>query len=109
MTLNSSVPALESLLSSISSSNTLYLDLEGYNLSRNGTISFIALLVHPQEVIRTIDVLAPGALSFTTASHNGKTLKSILEDPNTPKCLWDVRKDADALVGSLSCWSRWGD
>lgn len=44
-----------------------------------------------------IDVLALGKEAFTTASNNGKTLKSILEDPNIPKCAWDVRNDADAL------------
>ena len=36
-------------------------------------------------------------LSFTTASDDGKTLKSILEDPDIPKCLWDVLNDVDAL------------
>lgn len=44
-----------------------------------------------------IDVLALGKEAFATASNNGKTLKSILEDPNIPKCAWDVRNDADAL------------
>jgi hypothetical protein len=81
---------LEAFLSSVPPSSTLYLDLEGNCLSRHGTISLIAVLIYPQGVVRLIDV-------FTKASNNGKTLKSILEDPDIPKCAWDVRNDADAL------------
>ena len=96
-TLISSVPELEAFLSSIPPSSTLYLDLEGNSLSRYGTISLITILIHPQRVVRLIDVLVLGKSAFTAASNNGKTLKSIFEDPDIPKCAWDVRNDADAL------------
>ena len=85
------------MASSIPPSSTLYLVLEGNCLSRHGTISLITILIYPQRVVRIIDVLVLGKLAFTTASNNGKTLKSILEDPDIPKCAWDVRNDADAL------------
>jgi len=78
-------------------SSTIYLDLEGNCLSRHGTISLVTVLIHPQRVVRLIDVLVLGKRAFTTASNNGKTLKSILEDTDIPKCTWDVRNDADAL------------
>ncbi|KAI9848551.1 MAG: hypothetical protein M1837_007220 [Sclerophora amabilis] len=96
-TLVSSVSELTTFLSSIPPASTLYLDLEGTCLSRYGTISLVTVLIHPQGVVRVIDVLALGELAFTTTSENGKSLKSILEDPGIPKCLWDVRNDADAL------------
>ena len=96
-TLISSVPELEVFLSSISSSSTIYLDLEGNCLSRHGTISLITVLIYPQRVVRLVDVFVLGTQAFTTTSANGKTLKSILEDPNIPKVAWDVRNDADAL------------
>ena len=96
-TLISSVPELEAFLSSIPRSSIIYLDLEGSSLSRHGTVSLIAVLIHPQRVVRLIDVFVLGTAAFTTASNNGKTLKSILEDPDIPKCAWDVRNDADAL------------
>ncbi|KAI5465120.1 hypothetical protein BGZ63DRAFT_402018 [Mariannaea sp. PMI_226] len=48
-------------------------------------------------MVRLIDVLSLGKSAFTTISTNGRPLKSILEDPNIPKCFWDVRNDADAL------------
>jgi exonuclease 3'-5' domain-containing protein 1 len=97
LTLISAVPELEAFLSSIPPSSTLYLDLEGNCLSRHGTITLITILIHPQRVVRLIDVLVLGNLAFTTASNNGKNLKSIFEDPDIPKCAWDVRNDADAL------------
>lgn len=96
-TLISSVPELKAFLSSIPPSCTLYLDLEGNNLSRHGTISLITILLHPQKTVHLIDVLTLGTTAFTTPSNNAKTLKSILEDLNIPKCIWDVRNDADAL------------
>ena len=96
-TLISSVPELEAFLSSIPPSSTIYLDLEGNCLNRHGTISLIAVLIYPQRLVRLIDIFVLGKPAFTTASKNGKTLKSILEDPDIPKCAWGVRNDADAL------------
>ncbi|KAK2760163.1 hypothetical protein FQN54_002230 [Arachnomyces sp. PD_36] len=96
-TLISSTPDLKAFLSSLPTPSTLYLDLEGKSLSRFGTISLITILVHPQKVVRLIDVTTLGKSAFTTAADNNRSLKSILEDPDTPKYIWDVRNDADAL------------
>lgn len=93
----SSVPELEDFLSSILPSDTIYVDLEGNRLSRHGTISLVTLLIHPSIVVRIIDILALGSTAFTTPSKSGKSLKSMLEDSSIPKCIWDVRNDADAL------------
>jgi len=48
-------------------------------------------------VVRLIDVLVLGKQAFTMVSNNRKTLKFILEDPDIPKCAWDVRNDTDVL------------
>lgn len=93
---------LQGFLSTIRTSDTLYLDFEGFNLSRHGTISVITILVHPSNEIRLIDVVMLGSQAFTTASKDGKTLRSVLEDQNVSKYIWDVRNDADAL------WSKYG-
>ncbi|KAF3068381.1 hypothetical protein GL218_08249 [Daldinia childiae] len=92
-----SLPDLLIFLSSITLFSTLYLDFEGKNLSRNGTLTILTVLVYPTQVISLIDIQTLGTSAFTTSSTNGKTLKAILEDPLTPKCIWDVRNDADAL------------
>ncbi|ROV92196.1 hypothetical protein VMCG_09295 [Cytospora schulzeri] len=93
----SSVTELTAFLSSIPRGSTLYLDLEGENLSRHGTITLVTILVHPQNITAIIDVLTLGTSSFNTSSANGRSLKSILEDPSIPKCIWDLRNDTDAL------------
>ncbi|KAK8029416.1 hypothetical protein PG993_010707 [Apiospora rasikravindrae] len=99
-TLISSGTDLEVFISSIPKSSTLYLDLEGHCLGRHGTISLMTILLHPQGLARIIDVLSLGKAAFSTVSKDGKSLKSILEDSAVPKCLWDVRNDADALWAS---------
>ena len=88
---------LKDFLSSISSSNTLYVDLEGYKLSRHGTISLITIMLYPEKTVRLIDVVALESQAFSVASSTGKTLKSIFEDASIAKRIWDVRNDADAL------------
>lgn len=93
---------LQAFLSTIRTSDTLYLDFEGFNLSRHGTISVITILVHPSNEIRLIDVVMLGSQAFSTASKDGKTLRSVLKDQNVLKYIWDVRNDADAL------WSKYG-
>ena len=96
-TLISSLPDLLDFLSSIPSSSTLYLDLEGKNLSRTGTLSLMTVLVHSTQATSNIDVQTLGNSTFTAPNANGKTLKTILENPHTPKYFWDFRNDADAL------------
>ncbi|KAI1803435.1 ribonuclease H-like domain-containing protein [Daldinia bambusicola] len=93
----SSLPDLLIFLSSITPYSTLYLDFEGKNLCRNGTLTLITALVYPTKVTGLIDIQTLGASAFTTSSLIGKTLKAILEDPLIPKYFWDVRNDADAL------------
>jgi exonuclease 3'-5' domain-containing protein 1 len=74
------------------------LDLEGKNLCRHGTLTLMTVLVHPAGSTAVIDVQTLGGSAFTTrGGAEGRTLKDILQDPNVPKLLWDVRNDADAL------------
>lgn len=107
---------------------SLYIDLEGAKLSRNGSIALLSLYVLPKETVYLIDIHTLGARAFstittaTTASattplattlttEDSKnpvtTLKSILESPAIPKVFFDVRNDSDALFShyaiSLSC------
>lgn len=88
---------LKIFLSSIRPAYTIYLDLEGKNPSRDGTLTLATMLIQPQNVTRVIDVLSLGESAFDIESEEGTSLKSILEDPDIPKSVWDVRNDADAL------------
>lgn len=94
-------PALKEFLSSIQPASTLYVDLEGKDLSRHGILTLITILVQPHNVTRVVDVLSLEHSAFSIESDDGTSLKSILEDPAIPKYVRDVRNDADAL------WARY--
>jgi exonuclease 3'-5' domain-containing protein 1 len=79
---------------------TMYIDLEGVNLCREGSISILTLLIDtgvPTRRVGLIDVHTLGAQAFNTAGAKRKTLKDILQDEKIPKVFFDVRNDSDAL------------
>jgi exonuclease 3'-5' domain-containing protein 1 len=76
---------------------SLYVDLEGINLSRHGSISILQLHVLPTDKTYLVDVHTLGAEAFSTVAKNGHTLKSILESEQISKAFFDIRTDSDAL------------
>lgn len=58
---------------------SLYLDLEGVNLCRHGTLTIMQLFVAPQNHAYLIDVYVLGEAAFSTKGANGQTFKDILE------------------------------
>jgi exonuclease 3'-5' domain-containing protein 1 len=76
---------------------SLYLDLEGVNLSRHGSISILQIYVLPTHRTYLVDVHTLQAAAFTTAGRRGQTLQNILESAALPKAFFDVRNDSDAL------------
>lgn len=78
---------------------SLYIDLEGNNLSRNGTLSLITVLVEPRHTVHLVDVTGLGKDTFDTAGSDGRTLRRILESQEIVKVFFDIRNDSDALFG----------
>ena len=78
-------------------SPSLYLDLEGINLGRNGTISIITLYVPPWSTIYLLDIFTLGSAAFSTPGPKSKTFRSILESASIPKAFFGCRSDLDAL------------
>lgn len=76
---------------------SLYVDLEGNDLSRHGTLSLITILVEPRHTVHLIDVKTLGTAAFTTSDSNGKTIQQILESETVIKVFFDIRNDSDAL------------
>jgi exonuclease 3'-5' domain-containing protein 1 len=79
---------------------TMYIDLEGVNLCREGSLSILTLLIDtgiPNMRACLIDVYSLGLQAFNTTGIKGKTLKDILQDGKIPKVFFDVRNDSDAL------------
>lgn len=85
----------------------LFLDLEGINLSRHGSISILQILIPTTESVFIIDVHTLKGKVFETPSHSGLKLKEVLESNKIPKVFFDVRNDSDALYAhfqiSLQC------
>ncbi|KAE8360863.1 hypothetical protein BDV27DRAFT_161282 [Aspergillus caelatus] len=76
---------------------SLYLDLEGTNLSRHGSISILQISVLPHNRTYLIDIHMLKENAFAKAASNGQTLKKLLETESVPKVFFDVRNNADAL------------
>lgn len=96
-----SIGLVKSMIHSIESSPLenplLFVDLEGINLSRHGSIAILQILVPPNPVVNLVDVYTLKASAFETPSASGVTLKAILESEQYPKVFFDVRNDSDAL------------
>ena len=75
----------------------IFVDLEGIQLSRHGSISIIQVLVPPSPKVYLVDVHTLSDKSFSSLGRRGSTLKSILESEEIPKIFFDVRRDSDAL------------
>ncbi|PVH95797.1 hypothetical protein DM02DRAFT_645114 [Periconia macrospinosa] len=78
---------------------SLYMDLEGINLCRYGSISILQIFLLPLDTTYLVDVHTLGAAVFTTpgVTNPGITLQAILESQNITKAFFDVRNDSDAL------------
>jgi exonuclease 3'-5' domain-containing protein 1 len=88
---------IDALVNLPTSPPSLYIDVEGVNLSRHGSISILQLLVSPDNQTYLIDIHTLGDKAFSTAGATGQTLKGILESDSIPKVFFDVRCDSDVL------------
>lgn len=75
----------------------LYVDLEGDDLCRQGTLSIVTIFVESQRSVHLVDVTTLKDVAFSTVDFNGRTLKSILEARDVIKVFFDIRNDSDAL------------
>ena len=76
---------------------SLYVDLEGNNLSRFGTLSLVTILVELREKVYLIDLTTLRRDAFNDAGSDGRSLRNILESNEIVKVFFDVRNDSDAL------------
>lgn len=76
----------------------LYLDLEGDELSKDGTLTLISVFVLSRNYTYIIDVQVLAKAAFNTTASSGATFKSVLELPNILKALFDVRNNSNALL-----------
>ena len=91
------ITVIENLMSQQQQPPSLYFDLEGVNLSRQGSISILQIYVAPQKRTYLVDICKLGSDAFDTIDEHGRTLRFILESPSIAKVFFDVRNDSDAL------------
>ncbi len=92
------IDMLEALQSTPASPPSLFLDLEGVNLSRHGTVSILTIFNQRQNHVYLVDIHTLQSTAFATSIPGiDTTLKSILETPGIAKVFFDVRNDSDAL------------
>lgn len=97
---------VQSFLDAISSCDlaqpSLFCDLEGVNLGRDGSISIFTIYVRPLGKTFLLDVHTLSASTFTTKNGDETSLRTILENARIPKVFFDVRNDSDALFAHYS-------
>ncbi|KAJ8133014.1 hypothetical protein O1611_g609 [Lasiodiplodia mahajangana] len=77
---------------------SIYIDIEGPNLSRHGSISIIQIHIPTTGQNYLVDVTTLKEAAFSTpGTQTPSTLKGVLESPSIPKVFFDVRMDSDAL------------
>ncbi|KAG4029608.1 hypothetical protein MFRU_015g01460 [Monilinia fructicola] len=76
---------------------SVYIDLEGIDIGRGGSISILQVFILPLDEVFLVDVYSLGEQAFSTKNASGITLKSILESQLILKVIFDVRNDSDAL------------
>ncbi|KAJ5876398.1 uncharacterized protein N7529_001982 [Penicillium soppii] len=81
---------------------SLYIDLEGVNISRHGSISVLQIYVLPLDETYLVDIYTLKEKAFLQPAYNNdQTLLGILESPYISKVFFDVRNDSDALFKSF--------
>ena len=88
---------LDSLINDTSQPPILYVDLEGNNLSRHGTLSLVTIFIELKDKVYLVDVTAFQHSAFDTAGSSGRTLRAVLQSDDIIKVFFDIRNDSDAL------------
>lgn len=84
----------------------IFSDLEGVNLSRDGVIAIMQILVPPNPVVHLVDIHILQKAAFETSGSGGENLRTILESKEYPKVFFDVRNDSDALYSHFQVCLR---
>ena len=75
----------------------LFLDLEGEDLGRTGTLLILQILLFTKPHVYLVDCIKLRTEAFETRNSKGTNLKDILESSEIKKAIFDVRNDSAAL------------
>ncbi len=91
------VVTLIDIIQSLPQKPIIFVDIEGVNLSRHGSIAIVQLLVPPSSTVHMLDVHTLQKEAFETPGSRGDTLRDMFQSDLYPKVFFDVRRDSDAL------------
>lgn len=74
-------------------------DIEAFELGHTSWPALIQICDHQKSVIYLVDSFVLQHETWDTATSDGTTLKSILEDPERKKLIYDCRQDSCCLFG----------
>jgi len=98
---------LSLMLEKLGGQSIIYIDLEAKALNRHGDIATLQIYDPIGALTYIVDVFRLGRSAFDTpAKNNALTLRSILEDPDVVKGIFDCRQDSNALYGLYSVHLR---
>jgi len=87
---------------------SIYMDLEGINLSRHGSIALVQILVPSCEQAFIVDIHILGMTAFDTTGSEGKSLKDALESKAIKKYLFmSETTPTHCTLCLASDWTEW--
>jgi exonuclease 3'-5' domain-containing protein 1 len=90
-------PLLDSITNLAVDPPSLYINLEGIELSCPRPVSILSLYIAPAQTTYLIDVYRLGKAAFSTTNNRGTSLKTILESRTIPKVAFDIRLASHVL------------
>lgn len=81
---------------------SLYVRLEGNNVSRDRLVTIMSIFNRPRNKVYLIDVYALQGKAFTARDETGWSLTGLLESHVIPKVFFDIRNDSDALFNRFN-------
>jgi exonuclease 3'-5' domain-containing protein 1 len=91
------LPLLDSISNLPVDPPSLYLDMEGIDLGRHGSISVLSLHIGPTQMTYLIDIHSLRKAAFLTTNNSGTSMQTTLESLTIPKVVFHIRNDLDAL------------
>ena len=91
------LPLLNSIVNLAVDPPSLYIDLEGIAVGRQGSIPILSLYIAPTKKTYLINIQGLGPAAFSATTNSGDITENRLGIVNYPQVVFDIRNDSDAL------------
>lgn len=105
-TLEGVARAMQWISGQLDKETTLYIDMKGPALGRQGSISILTILLQPQRRLFAFDIFVMSKEAFSVTCVHGLSLANLLESTRISKTMFDARSCSDALFGLFGIQMR---